>query len=366
MSEPVSRRKYLQAAGGTVAGLVIGGIGGYLAGQAATPAAPPGGVVTQTVTAPGPTKGLGGYKPKIAMLMIGPIDDLGWHTQHYKGLMHLQDLGYEVHNTESVAPDQVEKVARDYVALGYNLIYYTGGWALEGYDAMRAAFPDVGHVLVEGTEANQGPNAETCMDQSHQLGYVEGMIAGQLTKSKVVGWLLGMEVPDELLWTAGGYWGLKAADPKIKELYSIIGASEDPAKGKESAVAVMDAGADVIVECGDGTSYGIVEAVKSKDLPLLSYWGGSPTYSGSKGEKLYPDHQIAEGFCDWGPAYELAAKRFEEGKFGWRGYEPSFFNDQLKLVLNPKFEAQFGAMADDLIARIKDRTLAVPSAIPKA
>ena len=47
--EKVSRRNYLQVAGGTIAGLVVGGVGGYLAGKTAVPSAAVT-TVTQTVT----------------------------------------------------------------------------------------------------------------------------------------------------------------------------------------------------------------------------------------------------------------------------------------------------------------------------
>jgi basic membrane lipoprotein Med (substrate-binding protein (PBP1-ABC) superfamily) len=298
---------------------------------------------------------------KIAFLFSGPIDDLGWNAQHYAGLKYLQDQGHETHYTETVDPTQVEKVARDYINLGYNFIIYGGGWAREGFLAVSKAYPDSAHVLIEGTSEDWSSNTETILDQSQQTGYIEGVLAAKMSTSKVIGNVIGMEVPDINLWTAGIAAGVRDTDPTIKILYSVVGSFEDPAKGKEATLGMIEAGADVVIECGDGTSFGIVEAVKSKNVPTMSQWGGTADFPGSKDDKLLGALGVAEGYCNWAPAFASSVARFEDGTFGYRGYEPSFQNGLLKLNLNPAF-SQYQSLVSDLSSKIKSGVIAVPYA----
>jgi len=346
LTEKVTRRDWLKTTGGAVAGLVVGAAGGYFAGS--TTAQPP--------TLPKPEKKVA----KVAFLFSGPIDDLGWNAQHYAGLQYLASQGRETHYTETVDPTQVEKVARDYIALGYNFIIYGGGWAREGFLATAKAFPDTAHLLVEGTSEDWGPNTETTLDQSQQTGYIEAVLAAKLTTSKVVGNVIGMEVPDINLWTSGIAAGLAATDPSIKRLYSVVGSFEDPAKGKEATLGLIEAGADVILECGDGTTFGIVEAVKANNVKTMSQWGGTRDFAGSKDDKLLGELGVAEGYCDWSVAFANSVARFEDGTFGHRGYEPSFQNGQLKVNLNPTYP-EFQSLVDDLSTKIKNGQVAVPT-----
>jgi basic membrane lipoprotein Med (substrate-binding protein (PBP1-ABC) superfamily) len=359
----------MKTAGGTVAGLVIGAAGGYYAGLGAQPGVTQPGV-TQTVTQAQTvtqTVAKGGQKAKVAFLFSGPIDDLGWNMQHYQGLKYIADQGRETGYTELVLPPEVEKVARDYIALGYNFIIYGGGWAREGFLAVSKAFPDTAHVLVEGFEEDRGPNTQIVMDQSQQNGYIQGQVAAHLTKTKTIGWVIGMEVPDINLWTAGGLAGIRAVDPSIKRLYSVVGSFEDPAKGKEATLGMIEAGADVIIECGDGTSFGIVEAAKAHNVPVCSQWWGTPDYATGKGPSLIGNDLAAVGgYCNWAPAFWGAVQRFEEGKFGYRGDYPSFANGALKNVVNPNMRSDLVKLANDLAAKITSGEIAVPTASPSS
>jgi basic membrane lipoprotein Med (substrate-binding protein (PBP1-ABC) superfamily) len=356
----------MKTAGGTVAGLVIGAAGGYFAGLGAQPSVTQPGV-TQTVTQAQTvtqTVAKGGQKAKVAMIMSGTIDDGGWNQGHYAGLKRLSDMGYETSYTELVAPPDTEKVARDYVGLGYNLILYNGGWAREGYLTVSKAFPETAHVLVEGFEEDKGPNTEIIMDQEQESGFIMAQIAARLTKKKVIGWAVGMETADLNLWNAGIRAGLKAVDPSIKPLYAVIGSFEDPAKGKEAALSMIEAGADVILEGGDGTSFGIAAAAREYKIPLISASFGSGNFSETKGAALGSDVSVGGAFIDWAATYVPIVKTFDEGKFGYRGYYPSVSNRQIKIVLNPAFESQFRTLVNDLVSKIERGEMVVPTLVP--
>jgi basic membrane lipoprotein Med (substrate-binding protein (PBP1-ABC) superfamily) len=59
---------------------------------------------------------------KAAMLLSGPINDGGWNTDAYKGLLKLKDMGYEIVYTENVQQADQESIVRGYAKQGFNLI----------------------------------------------------------------------------------------------------------------------------------------------------------------------------------------------------------------------------------------------------
>ena len=93
-------------------------------------------------------------------------------------------------------------------------------------------------------------------------GYLAGYAAARISKSKVLGTILGMEFPAVTDFKTGFDQGAKDADPKVKILNTVAGTFSDPAKGKEIARALLNQGADIIFPIASGTGLGALQAVK--------------------------------------------------------------------------------------------------------
>ena len=70
----------------------------------------------------------------------------------------------------------------------------------------------------------------------------------------------GFSVPDVDRGMWGFIYGAQAFNPKIKILADYVQAWDDPDKAKEHTVALLNQGADVIYNGGDGISKGTIEA----------------------------------------------------------------------------------------------------------
>ncbi len=100
------------------------------------------------------------------------------------------------------------------------------------------------------------------MYQTSSAGYLAGYAAAKLSKSGILGTIIGADFPTVTDFKFGFDQGAKAANPNIQILNSNADTFIDPAKGKEIALAQMGQGADVIFPIAGGTGIGALQAVR--------------------------------------------------------------------------------------------------------
>ena len=114
-------------------------------------------------------------------------------------------------------------------------------------------------------------NAQGLLFKEQESGYVAGVLAGLMTKEyasasdrlnddNVVGMVLGMDIPPVERFQAGFYAGVKSVNPDCTVLSVVTGTFVDQAKGKESALAMIEQGADVIFQIAGLTGIGALNA----------------------------------------------------------------------------------------------------------
>ena len=114
-------------------------------------------------------------------------------------------------------------------------------------------------------------NVQGLLFKEQESGYVAGVLAGLMTKEyasasdrlnddNVVGMVLGMDIPPVERFQAGFYAGVKSVNPDCTVLSVVTGTFVDQAKGKESALAMIEQGADVIFQIAGLTGVGALNA----------------------------------------------------------------------------------------------------------
>jgi basic membrane protein A len=114
-------------------------------------------------------------------------------------------------------------------------------------------------------------NVQGLLFKEQESGYVAGVLAGLMTKEyafasdrlnddNVVGMVLGMDIPPVERFQAGFYAGVKSVNPDCTVLSVVTGTFVDQAKGKESALAMIEQGADVIFQIAGLTGIGALNA----------------------------------------------------------------------------------------------------------
>jgi simple sugar transport system substrate-binding protein len=152
--------------------------------------------------------------------------------------------------------------------------------------------------------------------QAQEVAYLAGLVAARLTQSKTVGIVVSGEPPTWNFMTVGFAEGVKATDPAVKILYSVIGeaAYEDAAGAKRVTESQLAAGADIIFGMGDGASFGMIQAIQEHN----SQAGTKARFIDVIGDKSKQYRQVllTSVLFDYSGLYRQMLDDIESGAFG--------------------------------------------------
>lgn len=202
-----------------------------------------------------------GTHKKVAAVLPGPVNDAGWTTSAYLGLVNLRDeYGYEIAYTEHVAVADAEQVMREYAEAGYEIIIAHGFEYADPIYAVAQEYPDIDFIHNNGS-ADDLDNLYTITFSAGEGGYFMGRLACQITKSGKVAYIAGTEFPilsHHIKMSRQACEDIDKGDVEVIESY--VGSWADPAKAKELAAAAIEQGVDVLILEADAGDPGTVEA----------------------------------------------------------------------------------------------------------
>ena len=192
-------------------------------------------------------------KLKVGFIYLGPVGDLGWTYQHDLGrLAMLKEFGDKVETTflENVSegPDSersIEQLAR----AGNKLIFTTSFGYMEPTLKVAKKYPNVHFEHATGYKRNK--NMSTYSGRFYEGRYIQGIIAAKMSKSGVLGYIASFPIPEVISGINATILGAQTINPNIK--IKIIWANTwfDPGKEADAAKALLDQGADVIMQHTD-------------------------------------------------------------------------------------------------------------------
>jgi basic membrane protein A len=197
-------------------------------------------------------------KIKVAAIYTLPVEQQ-WISRIHKALNTAAERGsVEYTYSESVANTDYERVMREYAEQGQHLIVG------EVFGLERAArkvakdYPETA-FLMGSSFGPVGPNFSVFDNWIHEPSYLTGMVAGSMTKSNVIGMVGGYAIPEVNRLMHAFMDGARDVNPDVKFIVNFIDSWYDPPKAKESAFAMMDAGADIMYAERFGVSDAAVE-----------------------------------------------------------------------------------------------------------
>lgn len=208
---------------------------------------------------------------KIVLLLPGPINDQGWNATAYEGLKLVEkDLGIKMEYIESVQQADFEAVFTDYGTKGYDLVFAHGTQFFDAAKKVGPQFPNTFYMVIN-SEEGQEPNVGGIGVREWEGGYVAGIIAAMNTESKELGAIGSFPFP-VIAGTLDAFEvAAQTIDPSIKVTKTYVNSWEDIQKGKETALAMAEAGADVIFCSANQVGLGSIEAAKSKGVKAVGY-----------------------------------------------------------------------------------------------
>ena len=197
-------------------------------------------------------------KIKVAAIYTLPVEQQ-WISRIHKALNTAAERGdIEYVFSENVANTDYERVMREYAEQGQQLIV---GEVFGLERAARKVAKDYTDTafLMGSSFGPVGPNFSVFDNWIHEPSYLSGMVAGAATESNVIGMVGGYAIPEVNRLMHAFMDGAREVNPDVKFIVNFIDSWYDPPKAKESAFAMMDAGADVMYAERFGVSDAAVE-----------------------------------------------------------------------------------------------------------
>jgi len=237
---------------------------------------------------------------KACFIYVGPIGDIGWTNAHDVGRRYVDDKydWLETAYAESVPESDSERFIDRFVVEEKCKVVFTASFGF--MDATLAAaqkYPDNYFFHVSGYK--RAPNMGTVMADFYQLYYLNGLMAGALTKSGKVGYVAAHPIPELVRHIDAFTLGVREANPEATVEVNWIFAWYDPAKAREAAEALIANGVDVLAFTEDtATVVQVAEEYTAKGQPVYSFGHYSPM------AQFGPNSMVSGQLVDWGILYE--------------------------------------------------------------
>ncbi len=195
-------------------------------------------------------------RTKVGFIYVGPIGDGGWTYEHDKGRLAIEEhFGDRVETVyqESVPEGADAERAISQMALqGADLIFTTSFGFMDPTLAAAEKFPDV--KFEHATGYKTAPNVSTYSARFYEGRAVQGHIAGRMTESDVIGYIASYPIPEVIRGINAAFLHARKANPDVT--FRIIWAYTwfDPSKEADAATALIEQGADVILQHTDSTA----------------------------------------------------------------------------------------------------------------
>ena len=244
---------------------------------------------------------------KIAFAYVGPVGDGGWTFAHDNARKALEkEFGDKIVTTfvEKVpeAAD-AERVFRDMIGQGNKLIFGTTFGYMEPMLKVAADSKDVKFEHATGYKTAE--NMRTYDSRTYEGAYMAGVIAGAMTKSNTLGVVGSIPIPEVIRNINSFTLGAQSVNPKIKTKVVWVNEWFNPPKETEAATALINGGADVLMQNTDSPA--VLKTAQEKGKRAFG-WDSDMTAYG-------PKAHLASSVINWGPYYIKATKDMLEGKW---------------------------------------------------
>ena len=266
----------------------------------------------------------------VALLVPGPISDAGWNAAAYDGLKLIgKRLDARTAMVQTTSPADFADAMRDFGARGFRLVFAHG---FEYSDAALAAGRDFPHTIFVVTSGGaDAANVASISFKIEEAAYVEGVLAGGVSKTGVVGAIGGIELPSLQVAFAGFRRGFLSVRPNGRMLVSYTGNFNDVGAAKEAALAQISHRADVLFQDADAAGIGVFEAAAQAHAYAFGIIGDQNT--------VVPGAVLASAVTALPKAFLLIATEVKNGAFRPGMIQYGMREGMVGVVINPRLRS---------------------------
>ena len=206
---------------------------------------------------------------------VGGLNDHSFNFLANKGLEKAEkEMGIKKAVVESKQITDYETNLSRFAQDKYNMVIAVGYLMHDAVQKVAKDYPDVKFMIIDSS-ITDSPNVASAMFKTEQCGYLVGVMSGLLEKApgipnakgkNTVGLVGGMPIPPVNDYIAGFIQGAKSVNSDIKIDLKYTGVFNDPALGKQTALAQIAGGADIVFHIAGGTGTGVIDAAKEKKV----------------------------------------------------------------------------------------------------
>jgi basic membrane lipoprotein Med (substrate-binding protein (PBP1-ABC) superfamily) len=288
---------------------------------------------------------------RVALVTPGSIADAAWNAGAYEGLGQVRDsLGAGVSHVEARTPAEQEEALRTFATEGYAVVFGHGFEFQGAAERVAAGHPNTVFIITSG-ERVLG-NVAPLIFRLHEASYLAGLVGGALTRSGTIGFVGGIELPP--IKAAYEAWAAGAAvtRPGVESRFTYLNNFEDAAAGREAALALMRAGADVFHHNADAAALGVFQAVR--ETPGTWIFGANADQA-----TLVPDRVVASAVIDLPRAILAVAREVKEGRFTPKVESFGLASGVIRLEVNPRARAAVPDSIWAMVERARDSIIAI-------
>ncbi|MCX6367979.1 MAG: BMP family ABC transporter substrate-binding protein [Armatimonadetes bacterium] len=194
----------------------------------------------------------------------GGVGDKSFNAQAWAGLQKAEkELGAQVKYVES-------KQNADYVAnltkfaeAKYDVVFAVGFLMQDALKEVAFKFPKVKFAIIDG-DAPSSSNCVAYKFREEEGSFLAGALAASVSKSGVLGFVGGMEMPLIKKFEYGYQAGAFTIKPDIQTRVAYVGDFNDSQKGMELALSQMGMRADIVYHAAGKAGIGVIKAAQTK------------------------------------------------------------------------------------------------------
>ncbi len=285
-------------------------------------------------------------KTKVGFIYVGPIGDGGWTYEHDKGRLaveeHFGDAVETVYQESVPEGADAERAITQMALQGADLIFTTSFGFMDPTLSVADKFPDVKFEHATGYKA--APNVSTYSARFYEGRAIQGHIAGKMTTSNIVGYIASYPIPEVIRGINAAYIHARKVNPEVE--FKIIWAYTwfDPAKEADAATALIEQGADVILQHTDSTA---PQAAAEKAEGVITFGQASDM------AEYKPRPRVSSIIDNWAPYYIARTQAVMDGTWEsqqiWHGIDEGM--------------VEIGEITDAVPGDVKAEALAMKEAI---
>jgi len=281
----------------------------------------------------------GDKKLKAGFIYVGDVGDFGWTNAHDAGRIYAEKKlpWLETVYIESVGEADSSRIIDRLVQQEKCDVVFTTSF---GYmdDTIKAGKRHPKTHFMHCSGFKQSENVGTYFADLYQMYYLNGLMAGALTKSDKIGYVGAFPISEVVRHINAFALGIKTTNPDAKVHVKWIYAWVGPEKAREAAEALVAEGCDNLAFTEDTPA--VIEVGQEhmeKGKPVYSYSHYSPM------QAYGLDSVVSGQLVDWGIMYEKILKSLHDGTWTkddmwWLAAEDAaLLGGDFKEIINPKF-----------------------------